>query len=354
MSVLSIATKYLSASTVCVACALLPTMQPARADAIAEFYKGKTVEIIVGSAVGGGFDAYARFLARHIGRHIPGGPGVIVKNMPGAGGMISGNFVFNQAARDGTVIIHLQNTLTLDQLAGMANLKFDMRAFGWLGSMNVQSTVCVLGQHAPFASVTDFLQKEYVVGSSQRGTSTSAIPEMLNALVGTKFRITLGYSGTSTIMLAMERREVEGMCGWGWDSAQIQALPAIEAGKIRLGLDIGNTPHPGLKKRGVPFVMDMMADGPNKQALQMLLGPQLYGRPFAGPPGVPAERLAALRAAFTATLADKEFLADAEKARLEIRPITHQQIEAEIAAAFTAPEAVRRKAIEVMQLSTKK
>lgn len=333
---------------------VLAASQPATADSVGEFYKGKTIEIIVGSAVGGGFDAYARFLARHIGRHIPGNPGALVKNMPGAGGMIAGNYVFNQAPRDGTVITHLQNTLTLDQLASLANLKLDMRAFSWIGSMNEQSTVCVMAQHVEFSSAKDFLTKEYVVGSSQRGTSTSAIPEMLNALVGTRFRITLGYTGTSTIMLAMERKEVDGMCGWGWDSALVQALPAIEGGKIRLGLDIGNKPHPDLKKRGVPFVMDILPDGQDKAALQLLLAPQHYGRPFAGPPGMPPERLAALRKAFMATLADKEFLAEAERARLEIRPMPHQEIEAEVANAFAAPETVKKKAIEVMNLAAKK
>ncbi len=354
MPMRTIATTRHGLATSMLAATVLAAPPVASADPVAEFYKGKTVEIIVGSAVGGGFDAYARFLSRHISRHIPGNPSAIVKNMPGAGGMIAGNYVFNQAPRDGTVITHLQNTLTLDQLAGLANLKLDMRAFSWIGSMNVQSTVCVLTPNAPFASAKDFLTREFVVGSSQRGTSTSAVPEMLNALVGTKFRVTLGYTGTNTIMLAMERNEVEGMCGWGWDSAQVQALPAVEAGKIRVGLDIGNAPHPDLKRRGVPFVMDMIADGPDKQALQLLLGPQHYGRPFAGPPGMPPERLAAIRKAFVATLADPEFLAEAQKARLEIRPITHQQIETEVAAAFTAPEAVKAKAIAVMHLSTKK
>jgi tripartite-type tricarboxylate transporter receptor subunit TctC len=332
----------------------LLTAPAARADPVADFYKGTTVDVIVGSAVGGGYDAYARFLARHIGRHIPGRPNVIVKNMPGAGGMIAGNYVFNQAPRDGSVISHLQTTLTIDQLAAVPNLKLDMRAFAWIGSINVQATVCVLAPHVPFTSVKDLLSREYIIGSSQRGTSTSAVPEMLNALVGTKFKIVLGYTGTTQIMLGMERKEVDGMCGWGWDSVQVQAMQGVETGKIRLALDIGNTPHPDLKQRGVPFVMDMIAEGIDKQALQILLSQQEYGRPFAGPPGVPPARLVALRKAFADTLSDSEFLAEAAKAKLEIMYMRPEAIEKSVAAAFTASDGAKRRAIEVVQSSTGK
>lgn len=339
--------------------ALLPLLivwaSPSGAQSVADFYKNATIDIVVGSAVGGGYDAYARFLARHITRYIPGSPNVIVKNMPGAAGTIAGNFVYNQAAKDGTVITHLQNTLTTDQISGTPNLKLDMRNFAWIGSMNTLASICVLSGQVPFAGAKDFMQREYIVGSTQgAGASTSMVPEILNALVGTKFRIVSGYTSTSTVLLGIERKEVDGLCGWGWDSAQVQAASAIDAGTIRVGLDIGNVPHPELRKRNIPFVMDMFADGVDKQALHLLLSPQHYGRPFAAPPGVPVERLAALRKAFAETLKDKQFLEEAAKAKLEIIYMPPEEIERAVKAAFEAPDAARTKAIDVMKRANAK
>src|SRR5262249_1162644 len=289
-----------------------------QARAAEDVFAGKQIEVIVGSAVGGGYDAYARFLARHMGRFIPGNPTLVVKNMPGAGGRIAANYLALRAPRDGTSFGIFQNTLTLDQLAQTANINFDMRQFSWIGKMNVMSTLCVMSQQVPLENTHAMLEREYIVGGTNAGSSISIVPFMLNSLVGTKFKIVQGYSSTSTILLALERREMEGMCGWGWDSARVQALQQIEQGVIKLALDIGNEPHPELKARGVPFVMDLLPDGDNKRALQLLLSPQEYGRPFGAPPGVPADRLALLRNAFKQTIADQAFLDDAEKAQLEV------------------------------------
>jgi len=335
-----------------VAAAVAPSLaSPARA--ADDFFAGKQIEVIVGSAVGGGYDAYARFLARHMGRFLPGNPTLVVKNMPGAGGRIAANYLAARAPRDGTSFGIFQNTLTLDQLAKTPNINFDMRQFGWIGSMNVQSTMCVLSQHAKLESTKTMLEKEFVVGGTNAGSSISIIPFILNSLVGTKFKIVLGYTSTSTILLAMERREMDGMCGWGWDSARVQALQLIESNAIRLALDIGNEPHPELKARGVPFVMDMLSDGDNKLALRLLLSPQDYGRPFGAPAGIPADRLTVLRSAFRQTLEDRAFLADAEKAQLEIRYGSPEQIARAIEAAFDAPIAVQEHAIDVLQKASR-
>jgi len=324
-----------------------------QARAAEDVFAGKQIEVIVGSAVGGGYDAYARFLARHMGRFLPGNPTLVVKNMPGAGGRIAANYLAARAARDGTSFGIFQNTLTLDQLAKTPNINFDMRQFSWVGNMNVQSTMCVLSQHAQLESTRTMLEKEFVVGGTNAGSSISIIPFILNSLVGTKFKIVLGYTSTSTILLAMERREMDGMCGWGWDSARVQALQLIESNAIRLALDIGNEPHPELKARGVPFVMDMLPDGDNKLALRLLLSPQDYGRPFGAPAGIPADRLSILRTAFRQTLEDGAFLADAEKAQLEIRYGSPEQIGRAIEAAFDAPIAVQEHAIDVLQKASR-
>jgi tripartite-type tricarboxylate transporter receptor subunit TctC len=314
----------------------------------ADFYRGKQIELIVGSAVGGGYDAYARFLARHMGRFIPGNPTLVVKNMPGAGGRIAANYLAMRAPRDGSSFGIFQNTLTLDQLAKTPNVNFDMRQFGWIGNMNILSTLCVMSQHAQVETSQTMIEKEVMVGGSNAGSSLTIIPSILNSLVGTKFRIVSGYAGTTEVLLAMERKEMAGMCGWGWDSARIQALGLIESKAIRLVLDIGNEPHSELKARGVPFVMDMLPDGNNKLALHLLLSPQNYGRPFGAPADIPAERLAMLRRAFRETLEDPAFLADAEKAQLEIRYTSPEHIEGAIRDAFKVPDAIRDRAIEVL------
>jgi tripartite-type tricarboxylate transporter receptor subunit TctC len=340
--------RVLARSAACLTAVIAQALasQPSAAE---DFFTGKRIEVIVGSAVGGGYDAYARFLARHIGRFVPGNPIFVVKNMPGAGGRIAANYLATRAPRDGTSFGIFQNTLTLDQLAKTPNINFDMRQFSWIGNMNVQSTICVLAQHVQPPSTKTLLEKEFIVGGTNADSSISIIPFILNSLVGTKFKIVQGYSGSSTILLAMERREMDGMCGWGWDSARIQALQFIERNAITLALDIGNEPHPELKARGVPFVMDMLPDGDNKRALQLLLSPQDYGRPFGAPTGIPADRLAMLRTALRQTLEDKVFLADAEKAQLEIRYGPPEQIGSAIEAAFDAPAAVQDHAIEVLR-----
>jgi len=254
-----------------------------------------------------------------------------------------------RVSNGGTSFGIFQNTLTLDQLAKMPNINFDMRRFGWIGNMNVQSTMCVLAQHVKLVSTKMLLEKEFIVGGTNAGSSISIVPFMLNSLVGTKFKIARGYSSSSTILLAMERREMDGMCGWGWDSARVQAFQLIERNAITLALDIGNEPHPELKARGVPFVMDLLPDGDNKRALHLLLGPQEYGRPFGAPAGIPAHRLATLRTALRQTLEDKAFLADTEKAQLEIRYGPPDHIQSAIEAAFVAPAAVQDRAIEVLR-----
>ena len=320
--------------------------------AAADFFQGRQIELIVSSAVGGGYDAYARFLARHMGRFVPGNPTIVVKNMPGAGGRTAANYLAIRAPRDGTSFGILQNTLTLDQLAKTPNINFDMRQFSWIGSMNVLSTLCVMSQHAQLENAAAMLEREFVVGASNMGSSLSIIPHILNSLVGTKFKIVQGYAGTNEVLLAMERKEMTGMCGWGWDSLRVQALGLVERKVIRLVLDIGTDPHPELKARGVPFVMDMLPDGNDKRALHLLLGPQNYGRPFTAPPGVSAERLAALRNAFRQTLADPSFLADADKAKLPIQYSSPDQILSLINGAFDAPQAVRERALGVLQKAT--
>lgn len=319
----------------------------AQSNSVADFYKRTNINVLVGSGTGGGYDAYARLLARHMGRFVPGAPAMVVQNMPGAGGLKSANHLYMIAPKDGSTIAILHNTLTLNQIAGSASVSYDMRRFAWLGSMSITSTICAFTDKAGVKQPSDVLSREVVIGAS--AGSTSMIPAILNALVGTKFKQVKGYESTSNILVAMERGEVDGVCGWGWDSAKVQALPALERKAFAIGLDIANEPHPDLKVRGVPFVMDLMKDGPNRQALDLILSTQYYNRPFAAPPGAPAERVEALRKAFAEAVKDKALLDEAAKARMEIDYLTPSQITAALDRAFAVPPAVQKRAIEELK-----
>lgn len=315
--------------------------------AVADFYKRTNITVLVGSGTGGGYDAYARLLSRHMGRFVPGSPSVIVQNMPGAGGLKSANHLYMIAPKDGSTLAILHNTLTLNQIAGSSSVSYDMRRFAWLGSMSMTSTICAFTEKAAVRQLSDVANREVVIGAS--AGSTSMIPAILNSLVGTKFKLVKGYESTSNILVAMERGEVDGVCGWGWDSAKVQAMSALERKAFAIGLDIANEPHPDLKKLGVPFVMDLMKEGANKQALDLILSTQYYNRPFAAPPGAPADRIAALRKAFADALKDKTLLDEAEKARMDIDYLSPEQIMGALDKAFSVPAAVQKRAIDELK-----
>src|SRR3954449_9949401 len=199
-------------------------LNAANAETIADFYKSNQISLFVSSAPGGGYDNYARMLARHLAAHIPGSPNVVVKNMPGAGGARAANHVYNVAPKDGTSIVMPQNTLTIDQFTSTPSVKFDMRRFEWLGSMNVNQSVCVFSKAVGQIPAQDLFTRKVVLGASGGVTSSLAlVPTLLNQLGGTKFEVINGYEGTNVVFLAMERREVEGFCGIGWDSVRVQA-----------------------------------------------------------------------------------------------------------------------------------
>jgi len=310
---------------------------------VADFYRGKTLNMLVGSAPGGGYDLYARHIARHMSRHVPGSPDVVVQNMPGAGGLIVANHLYARAPKDGATIAHIQGPLTVRQISGSKNVLFDMRRFGWLGSANNTSNVCVMAPRVAVKTGKDLLTREIIIGGS--GGSTTYIPSFLNAAAGTKFKLISGYKSTSDVLIAIERGEVDGLCGWGWDSAKGNAKGLFDRGVLRVGLDVGGEPHPELAAQGVPFVMDIVDDPDMKRVLEFAFSYLVYVRPFVTPPDIPADRLKALQAAFAATLRDKDFLADAEKGDLEVRYTSPEQVMQALERAFGAPEDVKKNAM---------
>jgi tripartite-type tricarboxylate transporter receptor subunit TctC len=316
-------------------------------DSVADFYRGKQIRVIVGSATGGGYDLYARYLARHFGKYVPGNPSVIVQNMPGAGGLSATNHLYARAPRDGLTIGIVQGSLTFAQVGKSPNAQFDMRAFGWLGSANMTSNVCAFSKRAGIENARDLLDKKVIIGAS--GGSTDFVPNLLNALVGTKFNIVKGYKSTSDILPAIERGEVDGICGWGWDGAQVNGRDYFARGVVSVGLESANVRHPDLQARGVPFMMDLVGNEENKRILQFLFSYLVYVRPFVTPPEIPAERLKALQQAFAATLKDPELLAEAEKGGVEIRYVNPEQVNTALAQAFDAPDAVKERGLDELR-----
>jgi tripartite-type tricarboxylate transporter receptor subunit TctC len=321
---------------------------PAQAqEAVADFYKGKQIRIIAASAAGGGFDLYARYLSRHLGKHVPGNPTIIVQNMPGAGGLAAANHVYTRASKDGLTLGALQGPVTYAQVGKSPNVQFDMRAFGWLGSANVTSNTCVFAKRVGMTTANDLLTKRVIIGAS--GGSTEFVPNLLNALVGTQLNIVKGYKSTSSILPAIERGEVDGLCGWGWDSARVNGRDYFARGVIAVGIECANERHPDLAARGVPFMMDMAKDDETKKVLGFLFSYLVFIRPFVTPPGVPADRLKALQDAFAATLKDPELLAEAGRAGVEIRYASPQRVTAALNDIIGAPAAIQARALEELR-----
>jgi tripartite-type tricarboxylate transporter receptor subunit TctC len=314
---------------------------------VAEFYRGKQIRIIAASAAGGGFDLYARYIARHLGKHVPGNPTIIVQNMPGAGGLAASNHMNTRASKDGLTIGILQGPLTYAQVGKSPNVQFDMRSFGWLGSANVTSNTCVFSKRAGIATASDLLTKSVIIGGT--GGSTEFVPNLLNALVGTKFNIVKGYKSTSSVLPAIERGEVDGLCGWGWDSARVNGRDYFARGVISVGLECANERNPELAALGVPFLMDLTKDEESKKVLSFLFSYLVYIRPFVTPPGIPADRLKALQDAFAATLKDGEFLAEAERGGVEIRYASPARVAGALNDIFNAPEAIQVRALEELR-----
>lgn len=315
------------------------TAKPAAAQSVEGFYKGKTVTAIVGSGVGGGYDAVMRLLSRHITRHIPGEPKIVVQNMPAASGIAALNHVYNIAPRDGSVISGAANTMPFDPLFGGPAAKFDVFKLNWLGSLAKQTNVCLAWGATPFKTLADVQQQKMRVSATGATGWRSFLPNLINGVAGTKFEVINGYESAAS-MLAVERGEVDGLCA---DYATVKSTQNdwVEQKKIVVLAQFGLTPLAGLEH--VPMGLDSIADPADHRAVELFMMQQEWGRPFVMPPEVPADRLAAMRAAFDATMKDPAFLAEAEKLRIDIDPMTGAEMDKMFKEAYaTPPEVVER------------
>ena len=339
----------------CVVVAAALAHEPASAqDSAAQFYKGKQITVIVGSSAGGGYDIYARLLSRHMPKHIPGNPAMVVTNMTGAGSNAAAAHLFNVAPRDGTVIGALQNSAVLDSLldallGDTRRLRHDATKFVHLGSATIDHYVCIARADAPVKSFKELLTRELIIGASQPGTSTRDYPAMLNNLTGTKIRLVSGYPGTREITLAIEKDEVKGLCGFSWSSLKAQRPDWLQSGFIRVLVQEHDRGHPDISKMGVPLAVDFATTPENRQVMELIYSSETFGRPYMMSPGVPAERVLALREAFMKTMRDEELLAEARRIGVVIDPISGEELQALAEKIFATPAAMVERAKQAME-----
>jgi tripartite-type tricarboxylate transporter receptor subunit TctC len=320
---------------------------PCHAQSPADFYRGKTVEIYIGTSVGGGYDAYARMLARHLGKFLPGNPTVVAKNMEGGGGMRLANFLYNAAAKDGLVFGTFNRGTGFDPLFGNRSAQFEATKFNWLGSTNNEVSVCVAWHASGTTTFDDLLRKEMTVGSTGAADDTYQFAKVLSGLLGAKLKIVTGYPGGNDVVLAMERGEVQGRCGWSWSSVKSTHRSWIDNKQINVLVQFALAKHPDLPD--VPLITNLAKDDEQLQELKLIFARQVMGRPYLAPPGVPRDRADALRKAFMDTMSDKDFLADAERSKLEITPVSGEEIERLVAEIYKTPAAVAKRAGELIK-----
>lgn len=321
-------------------CASAVLFAAAISAATAQDFKGKDVTLYVGSGAGGPYDAYARLVGRHLGRHLPGNPAIVVQNMPGASGRRLMGFMSNVAPKDGTAIATIQRGIAFDPLMGEAH--FDVEKIAWLGNANEETNVCMVWHTSPIRTIDDLRARPMVVGTSGPASTDSIYPNVLSYLHGLQFKVVGGYKAVTEIHVAMERGEVDGRCGIGWDSLQALYSDWLRERKVRLLLQIGLDRAAELSD--VPSVFDLAKTEDERQIWALWAAPLKMGRPFFAPPGMAAERVSLLRRAFDATISDPELRAEAARMKLAIAPMTGEQVEQLLRKVYATPKAVVEKA----------
>jgi tripartite-type tricarboxylate transporter receptor subunit TctC len=312
------------------------------------FYSGKTVRILVGSSAGGGFDTYARAIGRYLGRHIPGNPTVIVENVPGAGGVIAANQLYKIAKPDGLTLGHFVGSILFGQVLGQPGAEFDTRKFEYVGAAAKEDVVCALTRASGITSVEKWMAAKTPVklGGVGPGAPPDNTVRLLKATIGLPIQLVAGYKGTAQIRLAAEGGEVAGGC-WTWDSIKVTWRRAIESGEVGVVLQVTGKGAPELQ--GVPQAIDFARTDEARRLLQVgAHHAGAYGRPFVLPPGTPNDRVQLLRRAFQETLRDKEFLAEADRSKLNIDPMTGEELEKLIAELFTLDPALVGRLKEIL------
>ena len=335
--------KLIASALMGVACAGLASL--ASAEPVADFYKGKQIKIIVGGTAEGGYAPYARMLQMHMGQYIPGKPQMVVQFMPGAGGLIATNYVYNVAPKDGTVIGSVQRNVVRLALIHDQGVKYDPAKIIWLGSLYNDVSVCAAWSAAGIKTIQDAMQRELIVGGTGLN-DTEQFPAVLNNLIGTKFKIISGYKSSAAITLAMERGEVTGRCGWSWDSLKSQRSDWLAEKKINVLVQMSMKKLPEIGD--VPLAVDLAPNKDSRDVLEFIFGEQTLGKPFMMGPDVPAERVKALREAFLATAADKTAVDEMTKMDFGVDPLSGEEMQQIVVKMYATPQAVVDRAGEAV------
>jgi tripartite-type tricarboxylate transporter receptor subunit TctC len=316
----------------------------------ADFYAGKTIDFEVGADVGGGYDIYARTLARHMGRHVPGNPTIVVKNMPGAGSGRTAVYISNVAPRDGATLGALMPGAIIGPLLDdKPETQFDPTKVIYIGSADAGTRVCATFQSSKIKTFEDARQAKTILGATAAGGATRDYGYLHNHTSGSKFDVVAGYKGTADIALAMERGEVDGTCGWDWSSVKSQKADWLRDHKLNLLLQVGLEPNPELTKMGVPELWKYISSDDDRKVAELVVSQQVFQRSYIAPPGTPAEQINTLRAAFDATMTDPQFLADAETVRIAISPLPGAKVQEIVQKLYATPKSIVARAKQVIK-----
>jgi len=328
------------------------TVNAAAAETVAEFYAGKTLTVMVGSDAGGGYDTNARLLARHIGKFIPGNPNVVVQNKPGAGSITAANYIYTVAPKDGTMIGMVQRGIPLAKLTEQPGIQFDPDKYNWIGNMSSEAGIAVVWtEKSPVQTTDDLFKKELVIGGSGAGAENETVPRLLNAVIGTKFKLVSGYKSNTEVLLAMERGEVSGIGSMSWPNIKTTKAEEYKQGKIKILMQNGLKRDADLPN--VPLSLEFAKTDADRQALEFFFTQNTIARPIMAPPGVPADRVAALRAAVVAMAKDPEFKQDAAKLGLDTEPIGGEEVQRIIAKLSSTPADVVKRVGDATNPNTK-
>jgi tripartite-type tricarboxylate transporter receptor subunit TctC len=314
---------------------------PAHAQSVAQFYSGKSITMAIGFAPGGGYDLYGRLVARHLGKHIPGNPQIVPQNMPGAGSMRAAQHLYSVAPKDGTAIATFGRQMGITPLLNPA-AKYDGTKFTWLGSVTNEVSTCVTWKTSKVRVWNDLLKHSVTFAGDGPGADPDVFANLYNNVFGTKIKIVAGYRGTNPMILAMERGEVEGLCGLSWSTIKARHMKWFKEKSINVLIQAALKKEPDIIN--VPLALDLAKTEDQRQVLKVFLYGQEMARPFAAPPGIPGDRKAALTAAFDKMLKDPEFLAEIRKLNLDLNPISGQAIDRMLRELYATPKAVLSRA----------
>lgn len=317
---------------------------PAGAQTPESFYKGRTVSVVVGSSTGGGYDLNARLLAEHMGKYIPGKPTLIVQNMPGAGGLKMAGYMFSVAPKDGSAFAIMQRNLAVEPL--LSKQPYDATKFTWLGSISSDVSLCISSKHSPVKKFADFKSQPFIAAGQAAGSDSYVFAAVLKNLLGAKIKIISGYPGTSDMALAMERGEVDGMCGISYSTLKSRFAGLLQERSINLLVQATAERDPVLAE--VPSMAELAASEEDRAIIKLLVGTQRMARPFLAPPDLPRDRKQALREAFNQTTSDLDFVADAKKQEIDVAPMTGAEIDSLLRDLYSFPKEVAARAAVAM------